>query len=140
MDAKRSGRDPAKERFWREAVRGQTHSGQSIREYCRERQLAESAFYFWRRELRQRDAARPASRNGGRPRTVKRMPGSNDHELFVPVSVVETNGACSAPTAGKEGDEIAIEMTLPSGTVLRWAGGNADAGAEWIARLEARLC
>jgi hypothetical protein len=128
MAVKRSRRDPSRERLWRETVEAQARSGQAVREFCRERGLAESAFYFWRRELRHRDAAIPASRNGGRPTTVKKTPGSNGQELFVPVSVVETNDACSAPTAGEVVSETTIstiEMTLPSGAVLRWSGGSA---------------
>jgi len=56
MAAGRSRRDWGKERFWREVVGAQAGSGLSVREFCRRRQVAESAFYFWRRALRQRDA------------------------------------------------------------------------------------
>ena len=49
-------RDVAKERFWREVIGEQAGSGQSVRAFCRERRLTESAFYFWRRELKQRKA------------------------------------------------------------------------------------
>jgi len=77
MAVKGSKRDPAKERFWREAVADQTRSGQSIRHFCREHELAESAFYFWRRELRQRDATKPVSRNGRRLGTA----GNSPHPL-----------------------------------------------------------
>lgn len=31
-------------------------SGQSVREFCARRRLAESAFHYWRRELQRRDA------------------------------------------------------------------------------------
>jgi transposase-like protein len=143
MAVKRSRRDPSKERLWRETVRAQARSGQTVREFCHERGLAESAFYFWRRELRQRDATTAASRSGGRPKTARRSPSPTGQELFVPVSVAETNDACSAPTTDKEVNQTTaptVEMTLPSGAVLRWSGSSEDAVAEWIAKLEARLC
>jgi len=61
--------DPEKERHWRELVRGQQRSGQSVREYCRRAGVKESAFYWWRRELAGRSEARKAARSrrpGGR--------------------------------------------------------------------------
>jgi len=37
--------DPEKERYWRTVVQGQQPSGQSVREYCRQAGVKESAFY-----------------------------------------------------------------------------------------------
>lgn len=55
------GRDEGRERRWRELIARQRRSGQSVRGFCRGEGLAESAFHFWRRELRQREGqARPA--------------------------------------------------------------------------------
>ncbi|MBN2294266.1 MAG: hypothetical protein JXM70_17695 [Pirellulales bacterium] len=42
-------------------------------------------------------------------------------------------------TAGQT-TSAAVEMILPSGSVLRWPGGDVNALAEAIAALEARLC
>jgi len=64
--------DPERERYWREVVRGQGQSGQSVREYCRDAGVKESAFYWWRRELVRRSAARKTARSqpaGGRKPT-----------------------------------------------------------------------
>lgn len=47
-------RDTAREAHWRRILRGQRHSGLSIREFCRKQQVPESAFYHWRSELRRR--------------------------------------------------------------------------------------
>lgn len=47
-------RDAEKEKFWRAAMLEARGSGQSVREFCRERGLDENRFYFWRRELRTR--------------------------------------------------------------------------------------
>jgi hypothetical protein len=55
-------RDADKERWWRKAVARQAASRLSVRAFCDREGLAESAFYFWRRTLAQRDAggAKPA--------------------------------------------------------------------------------
>ena len=63
-------RDLQRERLWRRTFLAWQSSGQSIRAFCEEHELNESAFYFWRKELHKRDAeAQPA---------------------FVPVTVVPT--------------------------------------------------
>jgi len=49
-------RDPAKESFWRQQVSGQADSGLSVRAFCRQHDLKEVSFYWWRRELVRRDA------------------------------------------------------------------------------------
>jgi hypothetical protein len=54
----RGQRDPKRERFWREALRRQAGSGLTVRAFCANEQLAETAFHAWRRILRQRDAER----------------------------------------------------------------------------------
>ena len=54
-------RDRKKEAFWRRHVRGQVARGESVRAYCRGRGLKEPAFYWWRRELAQRDRKTPAT-------------------------------------------------------------------------------
>jgi transposase-like protein len=58
-------------------VRERQHSGLSIRAFCRERKLAESAFYYWRRELQRRQAEQEQ-----RPRS-----DSPDAPAFVAVRV-----------------------------------------------------
>ena len=49
-------RDRAKEVFWRNTFKRQTSSGLSVREFCRRENVTESAFYFWRRTIAERDA------------------------------------------------------------------------------------
>lgn len=65
-------RAPARERFWRDAVSAWQSSGFTVREFCTRRQLAEPSFYFWRRELRKRDA----------------VPARSSSPVFVPVTVI----------------------------------------------------
>lgn len=48
-------RDASKETFWRQVQGECRSSGQSVREFCRQRELKESLFYAWRRELGRRD-------------------------------------------------------------------------------------
>ena len=40
-------RDKSKEAFWRQTVRRQGQSGLTVRAFCREHELRETAFYFW---------------------------------------------------------------------------------------------
>jgi hypothetical protein len=49
--ARESRCDRTKEKFWRRMLRGQTWSGLSIRAWCREHDLHEHAFYWWRARL-----------------------------------------------------------------------------------------
>jgi hypothetical protein len=51
-------REGAKEKFWRRTLREFADSEQSVREFCRVRQLSEPSFYAWRRTLALRDADR----------------------------------------------------------------------------------
>ena len=44
-------RDVGKERQWREVIRTQQSSGQSVREFCRQAAVKEAAFYWWRRRV-----------------------------------------------------------------------------------------
>ncbi len=41
-----------KERYWQRTVREAARSGMSIREFCRQRRLKESRFYWWQRRLK----------------------------------------------------------------------------------------
>ena len=56
-------RDAGKEKLWRAAITEARSSGQSVREFCRQRRLKENLFYAWRRELKTRDAE--AAEKGG---------------------------------------------------------------------------
>ncbi len=53
----REHRDPALERQWRERMASWRESGLSVRAFCRQQGLIETSFYYWKRELRARDAA-----------------------------------------------------------------------------------
>lgn len=53
-------RDVGKEAFWRDVVRRQEKSGESVRAFCRREGLGESNFYAWRRTLAERGTRKPA--------------------------------------------------------------------------------
>jgi hypothetical protein len=93
--------DPRKARFWRKAVHDAARSGLSIREFCRQRKLHESQFYWWQRSL----AAKPALRR-------KQPDGAASFALV--------SGESGAPDAG-------IELVLGGGHRLRIAKGVDEA-------------
>ncbi len=137
MKKRSTRRDPAKERFWRGTLREQADSGQSVRAFCRGRQLTEATFYFWRRELKQRNTEKGSLQPGrlgtdtpNLPVDAQKKPDAKLSARFVPL-VAEPLADVTAAT---------IEMILPSGSVLRWPGGATATVAEMITALEARLC
>ncbi|MBX3433471.1 MAG: hypothetical protein KF847_09135 [Pirellulales bacterium] len=106
-------RDEAKERRWRETFKRFRASGQTVREFCKQEQLAESAFYAWRRTIGERDEV------GG---ALRKAPA------FVPAVV--TN-------ASPREESIVIE--LGGGRTLRLPGAiSVERVAELVAALEAR--
>jgi transposase-like protein len=60
--ARKARRNLAKEKFWRAAIREHGGSGKTVREFCGQKDVNESLFYAWRRELKLRDSkqAEPA--------------------------------------------------------------------------------
>jgi transposase-like protein len=102
--AKRKGRDQGREVYWAQRLDEQRRSGLSIRAFCREREVSEAAFYFWRRELERRRAERQAQR---RPSPRRRAP------LFVPVRVAAPSPSVQTPAA------TPIEIVLAGGRCIR---------------------
>lgn len=73
MSAKR--RDPQREQFWRATLAEWSASGRTVRDYCRRHRLTETAFFYWRRELRRRGATPvPAASPAFVPVTVVPVP------------------------------------------------------------------
>ena len=48
----RRERDAEKARYWKRTIREAARSGMSIREFCRQRRLKESQFYWWQHKLK----------------------------------------------------------------------------------------
>jgi hypothetical protein len=114
--AKGNPRDAERERRWRRHMRQQRRRRRSVREYCELHRLHESAFYFWRRVIadRDRERAHPVE------------------PAFVPVTVVDP------PTPR---NAAVLDIRLTSGHRLRVrAGCDRQLLGEVIARLEGRSC
>ncbi len=105
----RGWRDPAKERFWRKAVRGWRRSGLSVRAYCAGNQLSEQNFYAWRREIARRDQEkfRGGASDHHRESRPRRAQPVSPENLFMPVQVM------SEQSYGR------IEIVLSSSRVVR---------------------
>ena len=114
--AKGNSRDPGRERRWRRHVRQQGRSRLSVRDDCGLHQLHESAFYFWRRVIADRDRER----------------AQPIEPAFVPVTV-------AAPPASP--DATVLDIRLASGHRLRVrVGCDRQLLGEVLARLEGRSC
>ena len=48
----RKNHDVEKQRYWRRTIGDAARSGMSIREFCRQRRVKESQFYWWQRKLK----------------------------------------------------------------------------------------
>jgi transposase-like protein len=104
MAMARGERDRGKERFWRRMVRQWQRSGLSVRDYCLEHRLAESAFYFWRRTISDRNQqANRQRRHDGQQRARRHGP-----PLFVPLTVAAA---------------AVFEVVLSDGRVVRVPAG-----------------
>jgi hypothetical protein len=95
-----------KESVWRRRLGQQIDSGQSVRAWCREHRVTETAFYWWRRELARRDGEQATA--GVADRAAKTKSAS-----FVPVRVAEDEP--------KHGD-WQIEIVLTDGRRVRISG------------------
>jgi hypothetical protein len=60
----RKQRDEEKARYWKQTIREAARSGISIREFCRQRRLRTSQFYWWQRRLKERRQPRTMRRSG----------------------------------------------------------------------------
>lgn len=96
-------RSTEREAYWRGVVARFGSSGLSVRAFCRREKLPETAFYFWRRTLAERDGklstkSRTMSKRAARP-------------AFLPVTI---RREALPPTLG-------LTLELPSGGVLRFS-------------------
>ena len=131
MGKKGRGRDVGKERFWRKLLRGREQSGLTVRAFCRQEGLTESAYYFWRSELRRRDG------HGSSPATLAQkhrdaLPQVQRRSTFAAVTVADAAGAA---------ETMPIEIVLRDGVRVR-VGPVFDARAlrEILGVLEAGPC
>jgi hypothetical protein len=88
--------DAEKARYWQRTIREAVRSGTSIREFCRQRRLKESQFYWWQHKLKP-----------GRQERMRRPGGNRAEASFALVS--------DEP----EGTDAGIELVLGDGRRLR---------------------
>ena len=123
--AKGQRRDPKREAFWRNALARQRKSGLNVRQWCARERLPETAFYFWRRTIgqRDRDAARAAVPvRQCSPQAIRRR---SPRPMFVPVTVA------------MPGPEHPIVIRLRGGRVMRLpVGMDARRVAELVHAIE----
>jgi transposase-like protein len=116
-------RDVEKEAYWREVVQRQAASGVSVRSFCRQQQLVESAFYAWRRTIAERDGQVP---------TRKPPPAKVHQPRPAPVAFVQ------AVVTDLPAREASIALELAGGRVLRLpASTSVERLAQLITALEA---
>ena len=112
--AKIAARDLQKEAAWRRRLGSQAESGQSVRAWCRQHRVTETAFYWWRKELARRDAEPLRSpRRAAGQRPAARRSVEDAAASFVPVHV--------ADEPGRAGDGV-IEIVLTDGRRVRVTG------------------
>ena len=114
--AKGANRDKGREARWRRIVGQHARSGLTIRQFCRDNDLTESAFYFWRCELQRRDRQRPQRRRGPVRQGQDRQRGSMDAASRQPASATFVPVSISPQSRSQAAD---IEIVLPGGARVR---------------------
>jgi hypothetical protein len=61
----RKNHDVEKQRYWQRTIGDAARSGMSIREFCRQRRLRESQFYWWQRKVKvhRQERSKPGARD-----------------------------------------------------------------------------
>jgi len=115
-------RSEALELAWRERLARQERSGLTARDFCRNENLKESAFFYWRRELARRDAKRQSSGHEPKARRKKR-----DSSPFLPITVSPTTPA-------------PIEIALPGSVSIRVSGGCDESLLKMVVDVLSKTC
>ena len=126
--------DLARRQQWQVTIRQWQSSGQSVRAFCRQEGLKESAFFFWRRELALQDRADAASPPppSCKQKTSPPVEPTSAAARFLPVQVVAGHDSRRA------GD---IEIVLGSGRAVRVPPQfDRQTLADVLALLEASSC
>ena len=122
---KGKSRDVELERRWRGAMTEWSRSGLSVRAFCRQRNLLESRFFSWRRELRRRDAQReprpPVQARSGRSSSSRRLPAS-------PPSVTLSSDRRARRAAGSSPSPSFVSVRVATDGGAPGGGGGCPAG------------
>jgi len=131
----RSKRSAEKEAFWRRVLEEYRRSGASVRGFCRRKELSESSFYAWRKEIMKRDEAHGADASPvadeARVANEARVATSRRQRL-IPVNVVAASGDC---TPRGERAAALLEVVTPSGFTLRFHSDMAPQQLEALLRV-----
>jgi hypothetical protein len=133
------GVDGAKRKHWQGLIRQWRQSGQSVREFCRDAEIKEWTFYWWRQKLAQSchgatGGRAPSDARGAKPATgtVGRKAPDQAPVSFLPVQVVPGQ-------AGEVGSGVEIHWSNGRSVRLR-RGFDRQTLAEVLAVLETRPC
>ena len=86
-----------RDKVWRELITLQKQNGQSVRSFCKEKNVGEASFYYWRQRFRQREeplcfalveTPNPMRPNKGEP--IELTMTSGDRLLITPGADVPT--------------------------------------------------
>lgn len=114
-------RDRKREHRWRQHIERQQRSGRTVRDYCFDHDLAESAFYRWRRIVAERDGEAAPS-----------APAAAALPAFVPVAVIDAPPLLASSP---------IDIRLADGRRVRVRSGcDRELLAAVLALLEGRPC
>jgi hypothetical protein len=112
-------------RYWAKMVAEQEASGQGIRAFCRQRQVKETNFYAWRRELRFRGLLKDG---GAARRKIGQRPSG--FVAVVPAPTPRTVG--SGVTLQVDGRlQIVLEPGFDRATLAAALAAVGEAGACW---------
>ncbi len=104
--------DPTpRELEWRDTMRRWRESGVSGRAFCRRERLAESLFYYWKREIARRDLGLPPESGNGKPKAKRGRRVAKGAGRFVPLEVCRV-----------ELGSVALELVLAGGRRVRVGG------------------
>jgi len=115
-------RDDKKEAFWRKHIESWAKSGQSKRGYCLEKELSESSFNAWKREIELRDREKAASVTITEVKVDSPVLARGP---FVPLRVLPDASPQSRDEALTAVDGKAVEVRVPGGAVLILSQGSS---------------
>ena len=110
----------AREEYWQGMMRQQKNSGLSISAFCREHEVAEGSFFYWRRKLTNGQSQKRAAGEDEETRRSSRR--NNAVAKFIPVEIPTANRTAGA----------SCEVVLPDGCRIIVP---THCDAEWLGKL-----
>jgi hypothetical protein len=104
-------RDIAKEQGWRKLFADWKASGLTAAQFCRDRQIKQDLFSYWKRVIAERDAEAARSARKSRPRPEK---SAAEPEPFAEVHVKD-----DAPPAKSARESASLEIVFKSGASIK---------------------